>query len=282
MCDKNRYILESESSEDGKATSALQSPVGVAPPPPLRNIPHQTPEASEASPTVLNFSQHHNQLAVPKQRNSVPKLAADQPGGMTNRHSLPIDLLSSNNPVMVRPIASPMFTSLPRSRVSLDNSELVTVTLPDQRIISNYNTARVVVSAPVSTSTPRAKRTLFQEAADTNLVVSHRASIPSETELRKVEGQGAESKNTDEIAVSSSEVGHGETGSSTAGVVIRTLQSAPEQRKPLRVPSKVLQRNLSHDLSSSQSSGAGGDEESVSSDSDESEKRDKFDASKFE
>lgn len=261
---------ESESdTDDGNATPALQSPIGVAPPPPLRNIPHQTADASPT--TSLLFSQQQHQLTVPLQRHSIPKLFSS-PQAMS-RQSLPFNTMNAiNRPVMVVPKPPPPRIStlsaqqLSGEGASTDSNDLAMVTLPDRRVIahSDATCTRVIVSAPVSTSTPKAKRALFPEE-DARGAGKHRITIQSEPELRKKDSQESVYKNEENAVV---EVGLEEACSLSAGETI-AIQSAPDHRA-------LLQRDGSNGLSSSQSSDVGS-----SSDSDQSERRDRFDPGTF-
>lgn len=269
---------ESESdSDNGNATPALQSPIGVAPPPPLRNIPHQTTDSSPT--TSLLFSNQQYQLTVPHQRHSIPNLSArvsamHNPGGMS-RKSLPNDSLSTTNrPIMVViPKPPPRISTLSAqqtSRKSIDNGDLAMVTLPDRRVIVDSDATRVIVSAPISTSTPKAKRALFPDAKGAKAAAKHRKTIKSEPELRKVKeehSQDSVSKNEERA----SEVGLGEASPLAAGETV-AIQSASEYRE---LPK--LQRSSSNDLSSSESSS---NVSSSLSESDQSERRDRFDPGK--
>lgn len=80
-------------------------------------------------------------------------------------------------------------------------------------------------------------------------------------------------KESNDNGVFSGQADTGEAGPSTAGEDIATVHS-DSKRRPLRAPSKLLQRDMSQELSSSQSS----DIDTVSIDSDLSETRDRFDS----
>lgn len=277
--------------------------MGVAPPPPLRNIPHQTPDNSPVASLLFN-QQKRQSLTVPTQRHSVPKLTTAisvlPTQARVNRQSLPDGFRASHPVMMVSPRVTSALPTQQRSGMTVDNEDLATtVTLPNHGVIAECETTRVIVSAPVSTSTPKlkfdatrvassapvstAKRPLFQDAHGKRTVKHHQAAIHSEPELRKIDEGGEKTQesapsNNHDNTVLSAELDHSEAGPSTAGEDIIAMHTYSDlKRKPLRAPSKLLQRNMSHELSSSQSS----DVDTVSLDSDQSELRDRFDSGRL-
>ena len=272
------FILDSGSDSDNKnaGTPAMQSPVGAAPPPPLRNIPHQT---LETSPTTSLLFSRNNQLKVPEQRHSVPNIGnrISNPGGIA-RQSLPVDFRSSRPVMVMPPNSQPSFSALGRYQSSRDNVVDVKLNLADQRTSPS---TRVIISAPVCTSTPKPKRLLFpdaEEARHADVGGRHQIAVQSEPELRRDNRDGQGSLAVPQGAIINTSKVETNLASTASAWVAPTedsaVQSLPEHKQP-RAPSQLLQRNMSNEMTSSQSS------VSVDSSLSESEQRDKFDPSMF-
>ena len=293
----NIFLLFTVSESNSEKSTVPQTPVGMAPPPPLRNIPHQTPDTSPTASLLLGQVGNKQQLFSLAAVGGHGARGMEQPGRVvklpTKISVLPNSSASaahsSRRQSYPNPASgavgmvgqTPSSNSLPgredakRGGAHDSGSKLGRTTPPYQRVIPSGGT----VSPPLSTSTPKSKRALFprQEPppiAPTGKLEDSFSDSNDSSELKDDDDDDDEEEEEEEEI---KPLG-GNTATAKGGlfesIPTRVAHSAPHVRNPPRLPMRKL---MTQDLSASSYS-----ESSLSTtDSDnnllENERRDKFD-----
>lgn len=250
---------ESESDSD-KVYSGPATPAGLAPPPPLRNIPHQTPDASPTTSQL--FSQPGAWPIIPQQPMLRPA-TINQP----KKHiKLPtkISVVPNASELNQTPFADGFHTPMSESPTGSNrvSSELSTPSQP-LGVTHNSNTqgqlleSNLRTTPPVHTSTPKTNRLLFSDRADGKSDEGGKNILNISTQ-----------KNTSREDVEKSMQRLVPPQPQSAFSEVKSVS----KRKPPRAPSRHLQQNLSR-----QSTSESTDDDTLSDDSDKSEGRDDFD-----
>ena len=274
---------DSESESETPATPA--TPAGVPLPPPLRNIPHQTPDGSPTTSQLFSYGGMR-----PGNINHLPSPSTSTP------HSLTTTVLKLPTRISVLPSPSrpnqmpfpgrPPSGMMPQSTLVMPTSSSSSRKLtPSPPVKSNANAlmkppgttvdpralksgpphAAAANFEPFITSTPKAKRSLFDDGDETGKL----QPLPGGSETRGESTEIAIKEDSREMVHISSA-----TDQNMSAMVV---QLAPKKKTP-RIPSLHFQSAMSQQSSSDDSYS---ESESISSsESDQSmeaEERDRFD-----
>lgn len=259
--------------------------MGVAPPPPLRNIPHLTPGASPTTAQLFGQSPQPAPSPTTGHRHSVPtvqfptKISVLPSSGGPRRDSLTVPP-KTHYATIVRPARR---QTLPAAL----EPQVLRITLPNNKVVCNArdsNSDTLLMSVPtpknnilfsdsarVEGSTPQ-----VTESDSTSQSVEERLLSDGEVDIAQPSSEGAVVS-----SVGPSINGHKAPATSSSSLAIGNgpkNDSVFTRMRPPRAPSQLLRRNFAQ-RSPSSSSQSSDSESDVSTDNSETEERDIFDAS---